>query len=75
VAVGQGALGEIAVRAADEVVRLADRGRHDPLAGRRRARAGRDAGDDVLVRDGVGEVDERRGETPKCMRCASTSLA
>jgi hypothetical protein len=62
VAIGQLAFVEVAPRAADEVVRLADRRGHDPLSGRGVLRAGADALHDLRVRRRIGEVDERLGD-------------
>ena len=59
---------EVAPRATDEVVRLADGRRHDPFAGGRDRGAPPDAGDDLVVRARVGDVDERFGEGAEVQR-------
>src|ERR1035441_5937227 len=64
-AVRELALEEVPPRPTDEVVRLADRRGHDPLAARRLGCLRRDPRRDVLVVGGVREVDERLGENPE----------
>ena len=55
---GSAALAEVLVAATEEVVRLADRRRHHPLAGCPGGRDRGDRGDDVVVVAGIGQVGQ-----------------
>jgi len=67
-AVGQLPLAEITIGAPDEIVRLTDRRRHDPRSGRYVVGPPGDPVDDVLVRAGVGKIDQWFGQRAKCIR-------
>jgi hypothetical protein len=64
-AVRELALGQVPPRPADEVVRLAHRSCHDPLARRCPGCLRRDPRHHILMVDRVREVDERLGEHPE----------